>query len=80
MAVLFIPTLPATKKAVSVSVEMATYQALAEAAVLWWRLHRPLGWGETQHLDNPAINCMNAGEGHLAVGVARLVALRQQEA
>ena len=50
---------------------------LEQAAYKWGRQHRPVGWMEIDHLENPRINCTNATEGHLADMVAEFVAAEQ---
>lgn len=39
-------------------------------AVNWWKMHRPVGWSEAQHLENPTIN---SGDAVLCRAVAALV-------
>lgn len=49
-----------------------------EAALLWWRHNRPLGWRKAKHLECPEINCTGRPECRLARAVAKL--LRSYEA
>lgn len=49
---------------------------LADAAVAWWTLKRPLGYTQARHIKNPTINCSSLGHEHaLAHAVATWVAL-----
>lgn len=45
-------------------------EALQDAAVAWWRSHRPVGYSEVEHLDNPRVNCSSGEEKRLAIAVA----------
>lgn len=42
-----------------------------DAAVSWWREHKPRGWSIAQHLKNPAVNCTTEREKRLARAAAR---------
>lgn len=46
-----------------------------QAAVAWWRGHRPQSWSEYDHLHNPTINQLNplGTDKALARAVARLL-------
>lgn len=50
---------------------MTKEQALIEAAIEWWRAHRPLSFSEADHLANPKVNAgYRKGTAELAVAVA----------
>lgn len=52
---------------------------LARAAVTWWRMHRPGGWSEVEHLKNPCVNANSTERSSvLAKVVARYVSSRKQ--
>jgi hypothetical protein len=51
--------------------------AVADAAVAWWAMHRPLAWSVERHLGNPRINCSTAEQNALAEKVAYWVALQR---
>jgi hypothetical protein len=41
------------------------------AAIKWWKSHRPVGWTENQHLENPTVNAgYRDSAGDLAEAVA----------
>lgn len=44
---------------------------VADMAVVWWAMKRPLQWGLAQHFATPNVNCPAAGERRLAQAVAR---------
>lgn len=44
--------------------------AVADSAVAWWAMKRPLQWSKDQHLKNPTINCETDYEKALAKKVA----------
>lgn len=48
-------------------------QAVINAAKRWWLSHRPIGWGECDHLDAADINCVTQREKELANAVAAAV-------
>ena len=52
----------------------------ADAAVSWWRQHRPVGWSVAKHLENPAVNCTTVTERRLAVAAARWHAIQHPSA
>lgn len=43
----------------------------ADAAVSWWREHKPIGWGIAKHLASPTVNCVTFREKRLARAAAR---------
>ena len=47
-------------------------ERVMRTAFLWWRNHRPITWGEAEHLKNPTINC-STEELQLARAVAAWV-------
>ncbi len=55
-------------------------QALADAALVWWIGHRPVSYGEREHLANPTVNTATATESALAKCVATLLSLNHWEA
>jgi len=50
---------------------IAQLEAVAEAAVCWWEMHRPKEFSAAQHLQNPRINTSRGSSGHLATVVAQ---------
>lgn len=44
----------------------------ADAALWWWRMHRPVGWKLHQHQRNPIVNCKGDEEKLLAEACAIL--------
>jgi hypothetical protein len=46
---------------------------VTEAAVKWWKQHRPMTWSEATHLRNATVNTKTGSEKVLAVAVARFV-------
>lgn len=46
---------------------------LRNAAIAWWKNHRPLAWDKALHLKNPTINTLNNAERRLARIVAKIV-------
>ena len=50
--------------------EPADMAAVVSAAIEWWLSHRPVKWGEGEHLHNPTVNLSTVPEGQLAVAVA----------
>lgn len=44
--------------------------AAGEAAVSWWKEHKPVGYGIAQHLANPTVNCATEREKRLARAAA----------
>jgi len=50
---------------------IAALEAVAEAAVCWWEMHRPKDFSAAQHLQNPRINTIRGSSGHLATVVAQ---------
>ena len=48
-------------------------EAVIRAAVAWWQSHRPLVWGEPEHLKHPSINTCSDPEKTLALAAAKLV-------
>lgn len=49
---------------------------VVDAALYWWRQHRPVAWTEREHLDNPTINCIGVTEKQLAFSCAVLAEAR----
>lgn len=50
---------------------------VADMAVVWWVMKRPIQWSVKQHLENPGINCTASDtERRLAIAVGRWVALQ----
>ena len=49
---------------------------VTDAAIAWWKQHRPIYWTEKQHLDNPSVNTCSSVEGSLALEVAAFIARR----
>ena len=43
---------------------------VADAAVVWWAMKRPVQWSLDQHLQNCRINTITDAEKHLADAVA----------
>jgi hypothetical protein len=58
-------------------VDAAVLQAVAEAALAWWRSRRPRGWSLEQHLADPMVHCEGDHERRLAEAVARWTAPKQ---
>ena len=56
----------------------ATLLKVADAAVVWWTMHRPIQWSVEQHIANPTINCATAAEKTLAKMVAEWCALQSR--
>ena len=52
-----------------------TEQKITTAAIGWWKNHRPLGWSQKKHLENPMVNCMSPGQNEklLAKSVAKFI-------
>jgi GNAT superfamily N-acetyltransferase len=62
-----------------ISGPITTVIELARAAVKWWRMHRPDGWSEAEHLKNPCVNANSTERSSvLAKVVARYVSSRKQ--
>ena len=53
-----------------------TLLRVADAAAVWWTMHRPIQWSVERHLANPTINCATAAEKTLAKFVAEWCALQ----
>jgi hypothetical protein len=49
---------------------------LADRAVAWWAMKRPLRWSVVDHVSNPTVNCNGEEEKELARTVARWYALQ----
>lgn len=45
---------------------------LSVAVRSWWESHRPIGWTELQHRQNPSINTISPAEENLAIEFVRL--------
>lgn len=43
-----------------------------EAAVAWWKEHRPIGYTDAKHRKNPGINCVGEIERALAASIAKV--------
>ncbi|RZZ81977.1 hypothetical protein EA662_17565 [Pseudoxanthomonas winnipegensis] len=43
---------------------------IMQAALAWWEDHRPVGWSEQTHLENPTINTETARAAALAIAIA----------
>ena len=43
--------------------------SVAEAAVAWWAMKRPIPWTLEQHKETPVINCLTKDECELAQAV-----------
>jgi hypothetical protein len=50
---------------------------VADAAVVWWVMKRPIQWSMGQHLASPRINCTTAAEESLAEKAAAWCALQR---
>lgn len=50
-----------------------TDQRLKQAAIKWWEARRPLAFDLSQHLDNPAVNCLDGHDSELAKAVAATI-------
>lgn len=48
-------------------------------AVNWWKMHRPVGWSEAQHLENPTINSGDSTVGGCNSALCRAVAALVKE-
>jgi len=51
-----------------------------DAAVSWWREHKPRGWSISRHLQNPTVNCVTFREKRLARAAARWYAVTHPSA
>ena len=49
-----------------------------DAAVSWWREHKPRGWSVARHLANPTVNCATHRERRLARAAAYWYAIQRQ--
>jgi hypothetical protein len=49
--------------------------AIEKNAKAWWKMHRPVGWTEAQHLKNPTVNCSTPDESRLARSVTKWIKL-----
>lgn len=54
--------------------------AAGDAAVSWWREHKPRGWDVAKHLANPTVNCVTEREKRLARAAARWYAIQHPSA
>lgn len=43
---------------------------IVACAVVWWKMHRPDGWAESEHIDHYKINTSTDADGELAFAVA----------
>jgi hypothetical protein len=57
--------------------DTAILLAVADAAAVWWKAHKPADWSLEQHLADPTINCDGDGERQLAQAAAKWVALKK---
>lgn len=53
---------------------------LLDAAVAWWKVRRPKGWTDEQHMDIPRIERSGDAERWLATVVASILEDHKQEA
>ena len=44
-------------------------------AIKWWKMHRPCGWTQAQHLANPTVNTCTDSEKALALSIAEYIKL-----
>ena len=49
-----------------------------DAAVVWWKHNRPIGWDQRTHIQHPVANCVADGEANLARHVASMLAAAQK--
>lgn len=54
--------------------ENARLLRVVDAALTWWRRHRPVDWDEAEHLRYPLVNTTTDAEKDLARAVADYVA------
>jgi len=48
-------------------------EAVLQAALAWWEMHRPAGWDLRQHLNCPGVNMPTESDQMLAQAVASAV-------
>ena len=60
----------------AVRAENARLLRVVDAALTWWRRHRPVDWDEAEHLRYPLVNTTTDAEKDLARACAAYVATR----
>ena len=56
---------------------MSGWTNIENAAVKWWHGKRPVGWGISEHLAQPCVNCSSAWETHLAETIVEEIKRRK---